>query len=143
MTEILEIRDDCKTPSELIESKTFSKYLEIYKKKFINDLNTKKGSDQNEEAFHKIEFILEFKYSWKLALQTVRCSYISIPSIFLSFNINLVPQSNFSANLDLGLTILQKGVTFSMSLPAFNSSNEASETIRKKIPVVTGQVSSA
>ena len=57
MTEILEIRDDCKTPSELIESKTFTKYLEIYKKKFINDLNTKKGSDQNEEAIHKIEFI--------------------------------------------------------------------------------------
>ena len=30
MSEILEIRDTCKTPQELIKSKTFDKYLNIY-----------------------------------------------------------------------------------------------------------------
>lgn len=76
-------------------------------------------------------------------IRRVRHSYFSIPSFSLCFSIKSIPHSNFSANLDFGFTILQKGVTFLMSLPAFNSSNDASETIRKKIPVVTGQVLSA
>ena len=35
MSEILEIRDGCQTPLELITSQTFKKYLDIYKQKFL------------------------------------------------------------------------------------------------------------
>ena len=57
MEEILEIRDGCKTPLELLESKAFSQYLGIYKKQFIKDLESRQDSDQKEEVTHKIDFV--------------------------------------------------------------------------------------
>ena len=38
MEEILEIRDGCSTPSQLLKSKAFAKFLNIYKKQFIKEL---------------------------------------------------------------------------------------------------------
>lgn len=56
MEKILEIRDGCNTPVQLIKSLTFSRYLEIYKQEFIEEMNTKKGKLASE-ALHKISFI--------------------------------------------------------------------------------------
>ncbi len=57
MEEILEIRDGCKTPLQLLKSKAFSRYLSIYKKQFIKELKSREDSEQKEEVVHKIEFI--------------------------------------------------------------------------------------
>ncbi len=57
MEEIFEIRDACKTSLELLKSKAFSQYLEIYKTQFIKELKLRENSDQKEEVIHKIEFI--------------------------------------------------------------------------------------
>ncbi len=57
MSEILEIRDTCKTPQELIKSKTFDKYLNIYKKQFLSELKSRKNSDQRDEVTHKSDFV--------------------------------------------------------------------------------------
>ena len=57
MEEILEIRDTCKTSSQLFKSNAFSRYLSIYKKQFIKELKTRQNSDQKEEVLHKIEFV--------------------------------------------------------------------------------------
>ena len=57
MEEILEIRDTCKTPLELLNSNAFLKYLNIYKKQFLKELKSRKNSDQKEEVIHKIEFV--------------------------------------------------------------------------------------
>ncbi len=57
MEEILEIRDGCKTPSELLESKAFSQYLDIYKKQFVKELKTRENTEQKEEVVHKIDFV--------------------------------------------------------------------------------------
>ena len=38
MEQILEIRDGCSTPVQLLKSKAFSQYLDIYKKQFIKEL---------------------------------------------------------------------------------------------------------
>lgn len=56
MEEILEIRDGCNTPTQLIKSLTFSRYLKIYKKEFIDEMHNKKGKLASEAA-HKISFI--------------------------------------------------------------------------------------
>ena len=37
MEEILEIRDGCTTPIQLLKSKAFAKFLNIYKKQFIKE----------------------------------------------------------------------------------------------------------
>ncbi len=125
MTEILEIRDDCKTPSELIESKTFSKYLDIYKKKFINDLNTKKGSDQNEEAIHKIEFIE--KINPEIFLEIIKCEYVSSEKL---------PVFKEHVRFAEGLFhhFRKKSYTRLIKLhDEILSSNESSETIKDRI----------
>ncbi len=57
MSEILEIRDGCKTPLELLESNTFTKYLEIYKKKFLLDLKSREDGEHKEEISHKKDFV--------------------------------------------------------------------------------------
>ena len=57
MEEILEIRDGCKTPLQLLKSKAFTRYLSIYKKQFIKELKSREDSEQKEEVVHKIEFI--------------------------------------------------------------------------------------
>ncbi len=56
MEQILEIRDGCNTPTQLIKSLTFSRYLKIYKNEFIEEMNQKKGKLESEAA-HKIAFI--------------------------------------------------------------------------------------
>lgn len=53
---ILEIRDGCTTPGQLLRSLAFARYLKIYKEAFISDLG-KRGEKQQQEAQHKIEFI--------------------------------------------------------------------------------------
>ncbi len=63
MDEIFEIRDACKTPIELLKSSAFTKYLNIYKKKFIRELEGRKDSAQKKEIIHKIEFIKAIKPS--------------------------------------------------------------------------------
>ena len=57
MSEILEIRDTCQNSLELLRSKTFDKYLRIYKKKFLLELDSRKDGDQKEEVLHKKEFV--------------------------------------------------------------------------------------
>ena len=57
MEEILEIRDGCKTPSQLLKSKAFAQYLEIYKREFIRELKKREDKDLKEEVLHKIHYI--------------------------------------------------------------------------------------
>jgi len=56
MEEILEIRDGCSTPAQLLKSLAFSRYLDIYKKAFIEDLMQREGP-QRAEAQQKVAFI--------------------------------------------------------------------------------------
>ena len=56
MEEILEIRDGCTTPDQLLKSLAFSRYLKMYKKAFIDDLKSRNGK-QRQEAIQKINFI--------------------------------------------------------------------------------------
>ena len=57
MEEVLEIRDGCTTPTQLLKSKAFAQYLEIYKKQFIKDLEKRDDSSLSEEVSHKLEYI--------------------------------------------------------------------------------------
>ena len=56
MKEILEIRDGCNTPSQLLRSLAFARFLKIYKTEFIADLQQRTGKQQ-QEAQPKINFI--------------------------------------------------------------------------------------
>ena len=57
MESILEIRDTCKTPLDLLESQAFKKYLKTYKNLFVKQLTSRQNSEQKEEIIHKIDFI--------------------------------------------------------------------------------------
>ena len=52
MEQILEIRDGCSTPEQLLKSRAFSRYLNIYKKEFIDELGAREGR-QRSEAQHR------------------------------------------------------------------------------------------
>jgi hypothetical protein len=56
MEQILEIRDGCSTPEQLLKSRAFSRYLKIYKQAFMGELDKRSGVSQNE-AQHKSAFI--------------------------------------------------------------------------------------
>ncbi len=56
MEQILEIRDGCSTPEQLLKSRAFSRYLKIYKQAFTGELDKRSGVSQNE-AQHKSAFI--------------------------------------------------------------------------------------
>ena len=56
MEEILEIRDGCTNPDQLLKSLAFSRYLKIYKNAFMDDLKSRNGN-QRQEAKQKINFI--------------------------------------------------------------------------------------
>ncbi|NOX10017.1 MAG: hypothetical protein GXP22_11140 [Gammaproteobacteria bacterium] len=56
MEKILEIRDGCSTPDQLLRSLAFSRFLKIYKAEFISDLEHR-SKKQKYEAAHKIGFI--------------------------------------------------------------------------------------
>ena len=56
MESILEIKDSCVTSEQLLKSYAFARYLKIYKKEYLEDLE-KKGEKHSEEAKQKIEFI--------------------------------------------------------------------------------------
>ena len=57
MEEILEIRDGCSTPIQLLKSNAFTQYLNIYKKQFIKELKNRENTDLKEDVLHKIEYI--------------------------------------------------------------------------------------
>jgi len=57
MNRILEIRDGCKTPLELFKSNAFEQYLNLYKKQFISELESREETDQKEEVLHKKDFV--------------------------------------------------------------------------------------
>ena len=57
MEEILEIRDGCSTPSQLLKSKAFAQYLDIYKKQFIKELKNRENTDLKDDVLHKIDYI--------------------------------------------------------------------------------------
>ena len=57
MEEILEIRDGCATPVQLLKSKAFAKYLNIYKKQFIKELKNRENTDLKDDVLHKIDYI--------------------------------------------------------------------------------------
>ena len=57
MEEILEIRDGCTTPSQLLKSEAFSKFLNIYKKQFIRELKDRENTDLKDDVLHKIKYI--------------------------------------------------------------------------------------
>ena len=48
MKEMLEIREICRSPRQLFESKSFSRYLELYKKEFIAELRKRQDKDLKE-----------------------------------------------------------------------------------------------
>ena len=52
MEQILEIRDGCTTPEQLLKSRAFSRYLTIYKKEFVDELGAREGR-QRTEAQHR------------------------------------------------------------------------------------------
>ncbi len=52
MEQILEIRDGCSTPEQLLKSRAFSRYLNIYKKAFVDELGAREGR-QRPEAQHR------------------------------------------------------------------------------------------
>ncbi len=56
MEKILEIRDGCTTPGQLLRSLAFARYLKLYKKEFIDDLE-QRSDKQKGEASHKKDFI--------------------------------------------------------------------------------------
>ncbi len=56
MEQILEIRDGCNTPGQLLRSLAFSRFLKIYKQEFITDLENR-SDKRRQEADHKIDFI--------------------------------------------------------------------------------------
>ncbi len=56
MEEILEIRDGCNTPDQLVKSLAFARYLKIYKREFIEHLQSMPASRQHE-AQPRIGFI--------------------------------------------------------------------------------------
>jgi hypothetical protein len=56
MEQILEIRDGCNTPGQLLRSLAFARFLKIYKKTFIADLENRSES-QKQESEQKIDFI--------------------------------------------------------------------------------------
>lgn len=55
MQHILEIRDGCTTPDQLLKSLAFSRYLAIYKTEFINELSQR--TERKQEAQNRINFI--------------------------------------------------------------------------------------
>ena len=57
MEEILEIRQECKSPLELLKSEAFSRYVEIYKSEFIKELKKREDSNLKEDVVHKIDYI--------------------------------------------------------------------------------------
>ena len=61
MKEMLEIREICRSPRQLFESKSFSRYLELYKKEFIAELRKRQDKDLKEELQHRIKFIENLK----------------------------------------------------------------------------------
>lgn len=56
MEQVLEIREGCNTPEQLVKSLPFSRFLKIYKAEFIDSLDQRNGKRKNE-AFHKVGFI--------------------------------------------------------------------------------------
>jgi hypothetical protein len=56
MEEILEIRDGCSTPSQLLKSKAFAKFLNIYKKQFIKELKDRENTDSYQSLVGKLHF---------------------------------------------------------------------------------------
>ena len=60
MEEVLEIRDGCSTPEQLLKSLAFARYLKIYKRAFIENLESRPENRQLE-AQPKIEFIKNIK----------------------------------------------------------------------------------
>ncbi|MBT7236913.1 MAG: hypothetical protein HN866_05000, partial [Gammaproteobacteria bacterium] len=57
MEQILEIRDGCTTPAQLLKSKAFAQYLDIYKKQFIKELKNRENTDLKDDVLHKIDYI--------------------------------------------------------------------------------------
>jgi len=53
---ILEIKDSCVTSEQLLRSYAFARYLKIYKKEYLEELE-KKGEKHSEEAKQKMELI--------------------------------------------------------------------------------------
>ena len=58
---MLEIREICKTPNQLLKSESFSRFLELYKKEFISELIKREDKDLKEELQHRIAFIRDIK----------------------------------------------------------------------------------
>lgn len=56
MESILEIKDSCETPEQLLRSYAFARYLKIYKKEYLEDLE-KKGEKHSQEAKQKMDLI--------------------------------------------------------------------------------------
>ncbi|NOZ37415.1 MAG: hypothetical protein GXP11_04970 [Gammaproteobacteria bacterium] len=60
MEKTLEIRDGCSTPSQLLRSLAFARFLKIYKSQFIEDLQHR-ADLQKHEAKQKIDYIESVK----------------------------------------------------------------------------------
>ncbi len=60
MEKILEIRDGCSTPGQLLRSLAFARFLKIYKSQFIEDLQHR-ADVQKHEAKQKIDYIESVK----------------------------------------------------------------------------------
>ena len=56
MESILEIKDSCITSEQLLRSYAFARYLKIYKKEYLDNLE-KKGEKHSQEAKQKMDLI--------------------------------------------------------------------------------------
>ena len=67
MEQILEIRDGCNSPEQLLKSLAFSRYLKIYKDEYIEELSQRTGKAQFE-ARQKVNAIRDITARDLLAL---------------------------------------------------------------------------
>ena len=56
MEQILEIRDGCSTPAQLLKSRAFARYLDIYKKSFKEEMEARQDRQRND-ALQRVAFM--------------------------------------------------------------------------------------
>ncbi|VAW54234.1 NAD-specific glutamate dehydrogenase, large form [hydrothermal vent metagenome] len=78
MEQILEIRDGCNTPGQLLRSLAFARFLKIYKQEFIVDLESR-SERRRQEADNKIEFIK--KVSTRDIIKILETDEYSVPDM--------------------------------------------------------------
>jgi len=83
MEQILEIRDGCTTPAQLLKSKAFAQYLDIYKKQFIKELKQTFVFKENQYAG-----VFVYNYEAEATSSEIKISFSKpLPEIFTVFEL--------------------------------------------------------